>query len=381
MKLDKMQKLTKGIKDIHEETNADSLTQEEANDLNRQGIEEYKAQNLGRAFEFFLKAAENGDAWGMYNVGTAYRDGEGVQASNDKAFYWIKKAAHNGIVDAMFETGKMYYRGEGVTKDAVQSFSWCKKAADSDHVWAMNWVGHFYNDGEGVIQNYSEAVFWHKKAADLGNLDSMKALGLMYVNGNGVERNIDTAIEYLEAAYKKDEDDIDNIYVLGMLYDLRCQEKEFNGDWDSFTENQKMRYKEYRKMERFYIEKASEAGHEKAKLALNEIEHRGDLCFITTAVCGSFGKSDDCYELTAFRNFRDGWLRQQSDGEFLIAQYYQIAPTIVEHINLLPDAKEIYHCIWDKYLKSCLDCLKKAQYQRCKQIYIEMVESLEKTYG
>ena len=36
------------------------------------------------------------------------------------------------------------------------------------------------------------------------------------------------------------------------------------------------------------------------------------LCFITTAVCESEGKPDDCAELTAFRAFRDGYLKALS---------------------------------------------------------------------
>ena len=39
------------------------------------------------------------------------------------------------------------------------------------------------------------------------------------------------------------------------------------------------------------------------------------LCFITTAVCEELGKPDDCEELTAFRAFRDGYLRACPDGE------------------------------------------------------------------
>lgn len=38
------------------------------------------------------------------------------------------------------------------------------------------------------------------------------------------------------------------------------------------------------------------------------------LCFITTAVCEAAGLPDDCAELTAFRAFRDGYLRSWPDG-------------------------------------------------------------------
>ena len=62
-------------------------------------------------------------------------------------------------------------------------------------------------------------------------------------------------------------------------------------------------------------------------------------CYITTAICEEFGKPDDCYELTSFRNFRDTWLKQQPGGQNLIAQYYKTAPTIVELINKQPNRR------------------------------------------
>lgn len=32
------------------------------------------------------------------------------------------------------------------------------------------------------------------------------------------------------------------------------------------------------------------------------------FCYITTAVCETFGKPDDCYELRLLRTYRDGYL-------------------------------------------------------------------------
>ena len=42
------------------------------------------------------------------------------------------------------------------------------------------------------------------------------------------------------------------------------------------------------------------------------------LCFITTAVCQELGKPDDCEELTAFRAFRDGYLRHRHLHQHLL---------------------------------------------------------------
>ncbi|MBR6712781.1 MAG: hypothetical protein IKI76_07295 [Selenomonadaceae bacterium] len=103
-------------------------------------------------------------------------------------------------------------------------------------------------------------------------------------------------------------------------------------------------------------------------------------CFITTAVCGSFGKADDCYELTTFRKFRDGWLSVQPDGKSLIAEYYVIAPRIVDKINRLTDAPQIYEGIWQKYLEPCLTFINSGDNLSCKNKYVEMVRELKRKY-
>lgn len=103
-------------------------------------------------------------------------------------------------------------------------------------------------------------------------------------------------------------------------------------------------------------------------------------CFITSAVCDSFGKSDDCYELIMFRQFRDTWLRSQEDGESLIKEYYDIAPLIVSNINLLDNAKEVYNNIWSEYLKPCLFDLEMGDKISCKNRYVKMVMDLKEKY-
>jgi hypothetical protein len=103
-------------------------------------------------------------------------------------------------------------------------------------------------------------------------------------------------------------------------------------------------------------------------------------CYITTAVCESLKKPDDCYELNIFRNFRDSWLKKQPDGETLILDYYKIAPNIVAKINQLANSTEIYNLIWQKYLKPCLQFIEIGDNQSCKNLYMKMVKILKTTY-
>ncbi len=104
------------------------------------------------------------------------------------------------------------------------------------------------------------------------------------------------------------------------------------------------------------------------------------LCFITTAVCRQAGKPDDCEELTAFRSFRDGYLRSCPDGPALIEEYYQIAPGIVARIELSQDPAAQYEAIRRDYLAPCFADIQAGRLAQCKRRYETMVRTLEKRY-
>jgi ribosomal protein S27E len=104
------------------------------------------------------------------------------------------------------------------------------------------------------------------------------------------------------------------------------------------------------------------------------------LCFITTAVCEEQGLPDDCAELTAFRAFRDGYLRACPDGEALIREYYDIAPGIVSCLNVCGDRHENYAAIRENYLDACYRDLQAGRLEACKTRYTAMVRELERRY-
>ena len=123
------------------------------------------------------------------------------------------------------------------------------------------------------------------------------------------------------------------------------------------------------------LTKAAAYGHPAAIKELGKMRGKNESsgCFITTAVCEHFGKGDECYELNAFRSFRDNWLLLQPDGPQLIQQYYQVAPMIVQKINLNPKRHLIYRQIWTNFLEPCLKYIEQSDFISCKERYIEMV--------
>lgn len=107
---------------------------------------------------------------------------------------------------------------------------------------------------------------------------------------------------------------------------------------------------------------------------------RSKLCYITTAVCESLGKEDDCYELNILREYRDHYLRSTEDGEKIVNAYYDIAPSIVKRINKCNNSNEIYKEIYTQYLSPCIRLLEADKKEECKEIYSNMVMGLEERY-
>lgn len=105
------------------------------------------------------------------------------------------------------------------------------------------------------------------------------------------------------------------------------------------------------------------------------------LCYISTAVCKSQNKADDCYELNLLRNYRDDYLiKDTSDGMEIITEYYDIAPTIVNRINRDINATSIYDDIWMQYLQPCIHMIEDGKKEESKELYINMVQNLSLKY-
>lgn len=104
------------------------------------------------------------------------------------------------------------------------------------------------------------------------------------------------------------------------------------------------------------------------------------LCYVTTAVCESLQKPEDCYELRILKNYRDAYLASSQEGSELIAQYYDMAPTIVKRVNKCADKEEIYRMLYETYISPCVHLIEEAKNEECLKKYQEMVEMLKGRY-
>ncbi|MHB9146900.1 MAG: SEL1-like repeat protein [Candidatus Amoebophilus sp.] len=174
------------------------------------------AQNYQKAFEWFEKAAHQGDRESQFNLGVMYENGRRITKDVAKAFEWYKKAAEKGDVRAQCSLGNMYYYGRGVTKDVVKAFEWFKKAAEKGHVTAQCSLGVMYRKGEGITKDYQRAFEWYEKAAHQGDRESQFNLGIMYKNGEGVTKDYQRAFEWYGKAAEKG--DVRAQCSLGVMY-------------------------------------------------------------------------------------------------------------------------------------------------------------------
>ena len=98
-------------------------------------------------------------------------------------------------------------------------------------------------------------------------------------------------------------------------------------------------------------------------------------CYLTTACCEYYNKSDDCAELTALRAFRDNVLLKTDEGKKLVEEYYQTAPQIVDKLKEIGDDKN-YVFIYDTILQ-CIKEIDNKDYDTAVKTYKNMVYTLK----
>ena len=91
---------------------------------------------MRKAVELYTEAAELGSIEALYNLGTAYRLGNGVQQDKAKAAEYFKKAARQGHVESRFNIGNHEVR-KGDYDRAVRHYLISAKMGDKNSLDAI----------------------------------------------------------------------------------------------------------------------------------------------------------------------------------------------------------------------------------------------------
>ena len=114
------------------------------------------------------QAAKAGNTNALYNVGRCYEEGIGVKQDLSKAFDWYKKAAAEGDFRAMCCMGGYFLTGNPIPYEPAKAFQLFEKAANANIPAAQYNLSVLYRYGEGTEKDLEKADFWRMKAAQNG---------------------------------------------------------------------------------------------------------------------------------------------------------------------------------------------------------------------
>ncbi len=173
---------------------------------------ETRYDDAAGAFACYRKAFELGDTESAYNVGVCYGRGYGVAQDLDKAFEYYLAAAEAGHPKAQFAVGNFYFEGRGkIAQDPARALPWLEQAcynenAEDDFAPAVE-LALCYRNGWGCPRNDRRAFALLEEIEERIDevwepLDAQicHALGTAYAFGRGTEEDIPRGIAWLDRA-------------------------------------------------------------------------------------------------------------------------------------------------------------------------------------
>ncbi|KAI4904918.1 hypothetical protein NFI96_033162 [Prochilodus magdalenae] len=154
----------------------------------------------------------------LYQLAVMYYDGLGTSHDQVKAVNYMRRVAEKNAgtirYTALYNLGRAYLEGYGVQASSAEAERHWLMAADNGNpsasVNAQSSLGMFYSSPE--TQDLKKAFFWHSEACGNGSLESQGALGVMYLYGYGVSMDLQAALYCLKEAAGRG-----NIYAQGHL--------------------------------------------------------------------------------------------------------------------------------------------------------------------
>ena len=130
-----------------------------------QGLSAANRGDYATALRLWKPLAEQGYPAAEYNLGTMYREGNGVPRDYAEVVKWYRQAGDQGFAAARYNLGFMYDNGQGVTQDYGEAAKWYSLAAEQGVAAAQYNLGKMYDKGQGVPRDAVQAYKWFDLAA------------------------------------------------------------------------------------------------------------------------------------------------------------------------------------------------------------------------
>lgn len=229
----------------------DCLAQRKLGEIFSQGLENQKV-NYKKSFSWYSKAALQGDAFSMCELGKHYINGCGIEKDLNKAYEWVMKSAERKNANAQLIIGSMYYDGIGVERDLDEALEWFEKSAEQGNAFAQYMAGLCLFTGDIFVFDEDEALKYFKKAAMNGCREAQCILGVLYSTEDSDYFNPKQAFFWEKMA--ADQELPMAMYHLGTFYENAI------GTVTDIKEAKN------------YYKKAADRGVEKAKVALERLK-------------------------------------------------------------------------------------------------------------
>lgn len=120
--------------------------------------------------------------------------------------------AEAGNMQAQYNLGNAYRLGDGVSRDDAKATSWYRKAAEQGHVYAMKCMENACRNGLGVDVSLVEAGRWNAKiAVRTGNTTGMDV--------QGADCPITSSLDLAKLFKSLNEGGAEALYRIGVCYE------------------------------------------------------------------------------------------------------------------------------------------------------------------
>jgi len=177
-------------------------------------------KNEAAAVALYQKAAAQGHATAICNLGVMYEHGLGIDKDLYAAAAWYRSAADKGNATAQNNLGALLDREsmEITDKPPLEEALWYfQLASDQGYGPAKNNLGQMHENGRGVPVDLAEACKLYAEAGKVGTRKAMTNLGrVLCAGGNGITADLQIGMKWLEAGAQAGDPEAMNL--LGTRY-------------------------------------------------------------------------------------------------------------------------------------------------------------------